>query len=90
MIADYFAKPLQGLMYRKMRDIIMDVTPFLVEDFIEKETKNLPEHNARPILSNRWNNLVNRVISVKLVRPVTKNELVIQVTKKIILTTVEN
>ena len=39
MIADYFAKPLQGLLYRKMRDIIMDVTPFLVKERIEKETK---------------------------------------------------
>ena len=35
MIADYFTKPLQGSLFRKMRDIIMGVTLFPVEKRVE-------------------------------------------------------
>ena len=35
MIADYFTKPLQGSLFRKMRDIIMGVTSFPVEERVE-------------------------------------------------------
>ena len=32
MIADHFTKPLQGLLFRKMRDIIMGLTTFPEEE----------------------------------------------------------
>ena len=35
MIADYFTKPLQGLLFRKMRNIIMGVILFSVEERVE-------------------------------------------------------
>ena len=35
MIADYFTKPLQGSLFRNMRDIIMGVTSFPVEERVE-------------------------------------------------------
>ena len=35
MIADYFTKPLQGSLFRKMKDSIMGVISFLVEERIE-------------------------------------------------------
>ena len=35
MIADHFTKPLQGSLFRKMRDIIMGVTSFPVEERVE-------------------------------------------------------
>ena len=49
MIADYFTKPLQGSLFRKMRDIIMGVTSFPVEERVEisdeKSTKKQCETN---------------------------------------------
>ena len=35
MLADYFTKPLQGSLFRKMKDSIMGVISFLVEERIE-------------------------------------------------------
>ena len=32
MIADYYTKPLQGSLFRKMRDILMGITPFPDEE----------------------------------------------------------
>ena len=32
MIADYYTKPLQGSLFRKTRDILMDITPFPDEE----------------------------------------------------------
>ena len=32
MITDYYTKPLHGSLFRKMREILMDVTPFPDED----------------------------------------------------------
>jgi hypothetical protein len=40
MIADFFTKPLQGALCRKMRDIIMGLSPFPVEECVEKNHKN--------------------------------------------------
>jgi sulfur carrier protein ThiS len=35
MIADFYTKPLQGALFRKMRDIIMGLSPFLAEERVE-------------------------------------------------------
>ena len=35
MIADYFTKPLQGSLFQKMRDVIMRITSFPVEERVE-------------------------------------------------------
>ena len=32
MVADYYTKPLQGSLFRKMRDIVMGITPFPDEE----------------------------------------------------------
>ena len=37
MIADYFTKPLQGSLFRKMRDIIMGLAPFPAEERVGKK-----------------------------------------------------
>ena len=34
MIANYYTKPLQGSLFRKMRDILMGITPFLDEECV--------------------------------------------------------
>ena len=36
MIADYFTKPLQGKLFKKIRDIIMGLAPFPMEERVEK------------------------------------------------------
>ena len=39
MIADYLTKPLQGLLFQKMRDIIVGVISFPIEERIEIRDK---------------------------------------------------
>ena len=39
MIADYFTKPLQGKLFKYMRDIIMGLAPFPVEERVEVNVK---------------------------------------------------
>ena len=39
MIADYYTKPLQGSLFRKLRDILMGLTPFPYEERVEKSDK---------------------------------------------------
>ena len=36
MIADFFTKPLQGKLFKKIRDIIMGLAPFPMEERVEK------------------------------------------------------
>ena len=38
MIADYFTKPLQGLLFTKIRDIIMGNAPFPMEERVGSST----------------------------------------------------
>lgn len=40
MIADFLTKPLQGMVFKRMRDIIMGVTPFPVEERVGEYTNN--------------------------------------------------
>ena len=40
MIADYFTKPLQGSLFRKMRDIIIGITNFPEEESV-RYTQNM-------------------------------------------------
>ena len=39
MIADFYTKPLQGSLFRKLRDILMGLTPFPDEERVEKYDK---------------------------------------------------
>ena len=44
MITDFYTKPLQGLSFRKMRDILIGLAPFPEEERVgalEKVTKNM-------------------------------------------------
>ena len=52
MIADYYTKPLQGSLFKKMRDILMGLTPFP-----EEERVGLSENS-----SSKANNKVNIVL----------------------------
>ena len=38
IVADYFTKPPQGLLFRKMKYIIMGLAPFLMEERVERST----------------------------------------------------
>jgi len=40
MVADYFSKPLQGGIFKKMRNKIMGLYPMLTEERVEENTKN--------------------------------------------------
>jgi hypothetical protein len=42
MIADYYTKPLQGSLFKKLRDIIMGLSPFLMEERVEISDKKYP------------------------------------------------
>ena len=35
MVADYYTKPLQGTLFRKMRDALMGLTSFPIEERVE-------------------------------------------------------
>ena len=49
MIADYFTKPLQGKLFRKLRDIIMGLSPFpiVVRDIAQNIEFNTFSQNHR-------------------------------------------
>ena len=50
MIADYYARPLQGTLFKKMRDILMGIIIFSDEDRIELcdnvSKKSTVDHNG--------------------------------------------
>ena len=47
MIEDYFIKPLQGSLFRKMRDIIMGLDPYLMEECIGEKDINTTRNEPR-------------------------------------------
>ena len=75
MIADYFTKPLQGSPFRNMRDIIMGVTSFSVEERVEIRDEKSTEKNMRQTSSDKRNNFVAMVISVRPTTTVTKKRI---------------
>ena len=49
MLADFYTKPLQGSLFRKMRDIIMGISPFPIEERVEgNEGPNGTENKPIP------------------------------------------
>ena len=74
MIADYFTKPLQGSLFRKMRDIIMGVTSFPVEERVEIRDEKSTEKKVRQTSSDKRKFFVTMVISVRPTTTVTKSE----------------
>jgi hypothetical protein len=57
MLADFLTKPLQGALFRRLRDIIMGITPFLVEYRVDNYRKKKNEEEiATSARSERDNN----------------------------------
>ena len=73
MIDDYFTKPLQGSLFRKTRDIIMEVTSFPVDERVEIRDEKSTEKNVRQTSSDKRNNFVAMVISVRPTTTVAKS-----------------
>ena len=67
MIADYYTKPLQGSLFRKMRDILMGLTPFPDEERVglsEKvSTKIDNKVNAESKSSEKSSGNVSRILT---------------------------
>ena len=55
MIADFYTKPLQGALFRKMRDIVMGLNPFPEEERVEinENRANISTENMRQKLVNK-------------------------------------
>ena len=69
MIADYFTKPLQGSLFKKMRDILMGLAPFPEEERVGVRNKVSLEsgssvNEAKPVSRNlsRLDN-INKVVT---------------------------
>ena len=75
MIDDYFTKPLQGSLFRKTRDIIMEVTSFPVDERVEIRDEKSTEKNVRQTSSDKRNNFVAMVISVRPTTTITKERI---------------
>ena len=41
MIADYLTKPIQGTLFKKLRDVIMGIAPFPMEEHVEYTDKSI-------------------------------------------------
>jgi hypothetical protein len=58
MVADFFTKPLQGKLFKYLRDMIMGLTPLALEERVEKDEKtknnfkgeNLPPEVSHPAI----------------------------------------
>ena len=57
MIADFYSKPLQGRLFRKLRDRIMDLLPILSEERVEENADYVKFiQNTDKIERNKNNN----------------------------------
>jgi hypothetical protein len=61
MIADFFTKPLQGALFRKMRDVIMGLSSFMIEERVGNNDKN-------PIMTDKPNPTKNMTYKEALCR----------------------
>ena len=64
MLADYFTKPLQGIQFKKLRDMIMGNTEIVLPPDIESETANKTEEiPASPKTQEFRSVLENKIVS---------------------------
>ena len=61
MIADYYTKPLQGSLFRKMRDIVMGIAPFPAEERVESRNN---EHSIAAEQCTSTENNSTRVLNL--------------------------
>ena len=43
IVTDYYTKPLQGTLFCNMRDVIMGLTPFQIEEHVEIKKHPIPQ-----------------------------------------------